>query len=257
MSKTPDGYLKVLDKGYVGVVNVLGDDLSSVNAARTSFNKKSTVMTDRDRNLIRYLVRNKEYSCFRHNAMTFEVRMPLMVARQMFKYVVASNFTEDQLGWNENSRRYITEDSEYYVPNGYQWRSTPENAKQGSGPVLDSKIGFELTDELKRYQAEGERLYNKAMKLGAAPEQARIFQPSNALYVTVQWTISLNGLFHFLNERLEHGAQSEIREYAQMIAYLVEVHFPESYAAWWEDKHPKVEQKVGFFKRILSRLKRS
>lgn len=258
MSNLPEGYVRVLDKGYVGPVDVLGTDLTPVNAARTSFNKKSETLEDRDKNLINYLVKNKEFSCFRHNAMTLEMRLPLMAARQIFKYIVASNFTEDQMGWNENSRRYITEGSEYYVPSQFEWRGAPENKKQGSSSShLHPDIGEELTDDLIRLQAEGERLFNKAMKNGAAPEMARLFQASNGLYVTVYWTASLNALFHFLDERLENDAQSEIRWYAEEVARLVEEAFPESYKAWWEDKHPPVEKKKSLLERVTRRLKRS
>ena len=121
--------IDVLDKGYVRLVDQLGSDLSVANAARVSYDKESTEMSDRDAKLIKFLWDEAHTSPFRHAAMTFEVYAPLVVARQWWKYAVASTHIDDQNGWNESSRRYITENEEFYIPNGTEWRSKPENSK--------------------------------------------------------------------------------------------------------------------------------
>ena len=150
MTELPENYVRVLDKGYVGLLGVHGDDRGKVsppNAARTSFKKDSGSFTDEQNDkLIKYLMKNEEFACFRHNVMTFEIRMPLMVARQFWKYVVSSNWTSDALGWNENSKRYITEENEFYIPKPDEWRSAPKNKKQGSGSPIDIKLGRSFTD---------------------------------------------------------------------------------------------------------------
>src|SRR6056300_1285917 len=127
----------VLDKGYVRLVDHMGSDLSVVNAARVSYDKEAAELSDRDRKLINFLIREKHTSPFRHAAITFEVYAPLVVARQWCKYAVSSTHVDDQNGWNESSRRYITEDEEFYVPAATEWRSKPENGKQGSGEPVD------------------------------------------------------------------------------------------------------------------------
>lgn len=229
----PVNYLPILDKGYVGLVDVMGTDKKIVNAARTSFAKNADEFTDeRNEGLVNYLLRKKEYATLRHNALTFEMRMPLMIARQLWKYIVASNFTEDQLGWNENSRRYITEDNEFYLPGWDEWRTAPENKKQGSAEPLPSGQGSIWEDALADHQLEGDRLYREAMEAGIAPELARLFLPAYGLYVTCYWTTSLNAVLHVLTERLEHDAQKEIQDYAKAIAYFVEQSFPIAYKAW-------------------------
>jgi thymidylate synthase (FAD) len=233
MTELPDGYIKVLDKGYVGLVDKMGTDFTPARAARTSFSKKPEDYLDEDNfRLVKYLARNKEFSCFRHQAITFEIKMPLMIARQMWKYIVASNFTEDQLGWNENSRRYITDDNEYYVPHPTEWRSAPENKKQGSAEPLPYHQGDMWTDVLEDHYSEGERLYNEAMADGVAPELARLFIPAYGLYVTSVWTTSLNALFHVLEERLDDHAQFEIRKYAEAIKKIASDVFPVSISTW-------------------------
>lgn len=233
MTEIPKDYVKVLDKGYVGLVDVLGTDLTPANAARTSF-AKSADQFEEEQNvrLVNYLLRNKEYSTLRHNALTFEIRMPLMVARQMWKYIVGSNWTEDQLGWNENSRRYITDGNEFYIPVMNEWRSAPDNKKQGSGVPVDDTEGAFWTDCLEKFAEAGESLYQSAIDSGIAPELARLFLPAYGLYVTCYWTASLNSILHVLAERLEHDAQKEIQDYAKVIRDFTEQAFPNTFAAW-------------------------
>lgn len=243
LTELPQGYIKVLDKGYVGLLGAHGSDRGKVsppNAARTSFKKDSSEFTDEQNDrLTHYLMRQAEFACFRHNVMTFEIRFPLFVARQWWKYVVGSNFTEDQLGWNENSKRYITEDNEFYIPRVNEWRSAPENKKQGSGEALKVGLGQNWTLLLEEWCQEGELLYQKAVSSGIAPEQARLFT-SNGVYVTVQWTTSLNALLHFLDERLDEHAQWEIRQYAQVVEEFFRRSFPVVHEAWKEYVNKKI-----------------
>lgn len=233
MTDIPENYIPVLDKGYVGLVDFMGNDWTPTDAARVSFAKRSDNFTDRQNiRLLEYLFRNREYSCLRHNVFRFEIRMPLMVARQLWKYVVASNFTEDQLGWNENSRRYITDGNEFYLPGTSEWRSAPDNKKQGSGENLKPEIGGFWTNELEQFYLRGEYLYNKAIEEGIAPEQARLFLPSYGLYVTTTWTTSLAALLHVLEERLGHTAQHEITQYALALQEIVKREIPVIMNTW-------------------------
>jgi thymidylate synthase (FAD) len=224
--------IDVLDKGYVRLVNASGSDLDVVNAARASFNKESIELNDKDIRLIKYLAKNKESSPFRHSHITLEVYAPLMVARQWWKYAVGSSHLEDGTGWNETSRRYVTEDNEFYVPSVTEWRGAPDNMKQGSSGQLNGVQGIILTEALEKYVAEGERLYQGALNLGAAPEQARLFLPAYSLYVRWRWTASLSAVIHFLEERLAHGAQSEIRSYAEAVDVLAREAYPVSIESW-------------------------
>ena len=218
--------ITVLDKGYVRLVDTLGDDLSIVNAARVSYDKESKEFTDKDIKLINFLIREQHTSPLRHAAMTFEVYAPLMVARQWWKYAVASTHIDDQNGWNESSRRYITEAEEFYIPKGDNWRSKPANSKQGSGPVLDTSIGGYFTNKLFDIVESANKLYHQAMEAGIAPEQARLFLPAYGMYVRWRWTVSLQGVITFLDQRLEHDAQVEIQEYAKAINSLTKQAFP-------------------------------
>ena len=224
--------IDVLDKGYVRLVNVMGSDLDTVNSARASFEKETQTISDADERLIEYLIREKHDSTLRHAAMTFEVYAPLMVARQWYKHAVASTHLDDQMGWNESSRRYVTENEKFYIPQ--VWRAKADNVKQGSAGELDN-LEFNsafFTDRLKDYVKLGEEMYALAMNAGVAPEQARLFLPAYGMYVRWRWTTSLNGAMNFLTQRLDEHAQFEIREYAKAVEEYVAVEFPLALKYW-------------------------
>ncbi|GAV11490.1 FAD-dependent thymidylate synthase [Paenibacillus sp. NAIST15-1] len=216
----------VLDKGYVRLVDVMGSDLSVVNAARVSYDKESKELTDRDRKLIKFLAREGHTSPFRHAFIQFEIYAPLMVARQWWKYIVGSDHTMD--AWNESSRRYITEDPAFYIPSAEQWRAAPMNSKQGSGEPIATSKGEKFTYFLNNYIEQGEILYNQALEAGVCAEQARLFLPAYGMYVRWYWSTSLQSVCHFLNQRLEHDAQKEIQEYANAVLEFIKEHFPVS-----------------------------
>jgi thymidylate synthase (FAD) len=212
----------------------MGSDIDIVNSARVSFDKEVSSIGDKDISLINYLVKNRHDSVFRHCAMTFEVYAPLMVARQWYKHAVASTHLDDQMGWNESSRRYVTEKEEFYVPKVNEWRSTPENKKQGSGDSVNPEIGAKNLQRLRASVERGIRDYQEALSDGVAPEQARLLLPAYAMYVRWRWTASLNALLHFVSLRIDGHAQYEIQQYANIVNDIVMEHYPLTTKAWNE-----------------------
>lgn len=259
----------VLDHGYIILQDHMGSDLTPVNAARVSFDKRADFQTatsdidqqpdgdgwrrvrshnndwsewerlhPRDQKLLSFLARENHTSPFRHAMLQFECYAPLMVARQHWKYRVGSAFEEpdaDYLdGWNESSRRYVTEEPVFYVPT--VWRSSPTNLKQGSGEPIDSSFAVEYTNELKQKIQRGLDMYNNAINDGMAPEQARgLLDGVYFMYVRYYWTVSLAGLIHFLNQRLAEDAQHEIVQYAKACHELAYPLFPRSMEAFGLD----------------------
>lgn len=223
--------IDVLNLGYVSLISTMGNDLEVANAARVSFDKRSELNEDgslkkKDERLINFLWKEEHTSPFRHCVISFEIYAPLMVARQHWKYAVASTFVDDQNGWNESSRRYITEEPAFYIPTADMWRSAPENSKQGSGDPINYGLGIELTMKLFNLIEAAEKDYNHAIEVGVCAEQARLFLPAYGMYVRYRWTTSLHGVMHFLQQRLAHDAQVEIVEYAKAIKQLAENEFP-------------------------------
>src|SRR5690625_5071354 len=218
--------LNVLDHGYVRLVEVMGSDLTVVNAARVSYDKESDELDTKDERLIRFLAREGHTSPFRHATAQFEVYAPLLVARQWWKYVVGSDHVMD--AWNESSRRYVTEEPVFYVPKANEWRSAPENSKQGSGEPVKKSLGEATTEALEELIEISLNNYEYALEQGMCAEQARLLLPAYGMYVRWRWTASLQSIAHFLNQRLANDAQKEIQEYAQAVYTLIKPKFPVS-----------------------------
>src|SRR5690625_4781855 len=217
--------ISVLDKGYVRLRDVMGDDRTVANAARVSFDRRTEELDERDERLISFLAREGHDSPFRHASLQFEVYAPLMIARQWWKYAIGSDHVMD--AWNESSRRYITENNGFYVPQADEWRSYPEKGiKQGSGEPVKWIVGQKMTSDLEEIIALGEKRYKEAMAKGIAPEQARLFLPAYGMYVRWYWTASLQSVAHLIKQRTADDAQYEFRLYAEAVRELAGERFP-------------------------------
>ena len=227
-----DYKVNVLDKGYVRMKPgwVMGyGDIEIANDARVSFNKEVEKLTDKDIRLIKFLAKHKHTSCFRGTACKIEMYAPLLTARQLWKYIIGAQHNEPKLqdsftNWNESSRRYITENVEFYLPQKNEWRSIPENMKQGSGDILDLALGEKVTERLRQRQQQSKDDYEWAMEQGVCAEQARLFLLSYGLYIRWRWTMSLQTLCHFISQRVKSDTQGETREYAVATYHIVK-HF--------------------------------
>ena len=107
----------------VELIDKMGTDLTIVNAARVSFGKRKTEMSEGDEKLIKYLAKHGHWSPFGHASLQFRIKAPIFVARQLVKHQIG-------LTWNEISRRYVEYEPEFYEVD--KWRGRPINKKQGS-----------------------------------------------------------------------------------------------------------------------------
>ena len=226
--------IDVLDRGYIRLVGNFGSDLEVVNAARVSYDKSVDSLESKDERLLEFLIKNKHDSTLRHCTISFEVYAPLMVARQWYKHTIASTYIDDQNGWNESSRRYVTEEPVFHVPK--TWRLAPEHSKQGSGGNMSPEMSQRLYARFKYHVEESVNLYNQLLTIGAATEQARLFLPAYAMYVRWRWTTSLNAALHFCSLRQADDAQSEIREYGDAVFSILEQLYPLSTRYWKEHR---------------------
>lgn len=218
--------IDVLDGGYVIVHKdgVAGTDLTIVNAARVSYQKRVEEMGEKDEGLVKFLAREGHTSPFRHATIQFEVRCPLMIARQWYKYCVGAGFQDAMFAWNESSRRYVTERNEYHLPEWF--REAPENSKQGSGPPVSDEINAHYLNLLAQHQVNGEALYQQAMADGICAEQARLFTGAYGMYVSFYWTASVQAVAHLIAQRTKPDAQYEFQLYANAVESLATEYFP-------------------------------
>ena len=227
---------KVLDKGYIEVVDALGDDLTPVNAARVSFGGRSKNFTDKDRRLSKFLIKHKHFSPFRHQHVMMIIKAPEFVMRQWYKHVVGIETTSDHPtkdhAWNEISGRYKPV-NDFYMPK--IWRKQSASSKQASDGTLDDEANKEINDLFMNYMRESMHVYEEMIKKGVAKEEARIVLPLNQ-YTEVIWTCSAQALLNFIELRDEPTAQVEIRDYAVKMREIVKERFPVLHDVWFEEK---------------------
>lgn len=226
---------EVLDQGFLEILDKLGNDLTVVNSARVSFGKRKTEYTEGDRKLVKFLVKNKHWSPFRHIIVQFHIKAPEFVMRQWYKHVVgiettSSSMTKDH-AWNEISGRYVPV-SEFYKPSN--WRAQSENNKQASeGSIENQAEATKIFDGIMQAIIDS---YEKLMALGVAKEQARLILPLNQ-YTEVYWTASFQAIMNFIELRDEATAQWEIREYAIAMKKMMMELYPETTKIWFENNH--------------------
>jgi len=223
--------ITVLNNGYVRLVDKLGGDITTVNSARVSMDKATDVMRPQDERLVGYLAKHDHTSPSRHGVMQFEILAPLMIARQWMKYVVGSVHQDPLFAWNESSRRYVTEEPQFYLPKPEEWRSKSADVKQGSGEPADNLIGIKHTKRLRETIHRGVINYEQAMEDGICAEQARLYLPAYGLMVRWYWTASVQSVSHMINQRVAPESQYEFQLYAKAVHTLATEHFPLSVSA--------------------------
>jgi thymidylate synthase (FAD) len=220
-----DKELKVLDKGFVRLVDYLGGDQRIVQAARVSYGA-GTKTVRQDQGLIDYLMRHEHTSPFEQVILTFHTKMPIFVARQWVRHRTAR--------LNEISGRYSVMKDEFYVPEPDQIRKQSDvNLQARSSEVFPRDEAQAVIEEFKADQQTIYEHYSGMIEKGVAREIARGNLPLS-LYTEWYWQIDLHNLFHFLALRLDSHAQYEIRVYAEAMAQCAKVVAPFAYEAFEE-----------------------
>ena len=205
------------------LIDSMGSDLTVVNSARVSFNKKSewdedNTLTVSDSILISYLARHKHMSPFGHCFATFHVKAPMFVARQLVKHKF--------LRWNEVSRRYVDDQPEYYY--APTWRGRAKDKKQGSSGEVS--ISYRTISTLAKHELWCNKAYKELLEQGVAPEQARMVLPLNTM-TEWYWSGSLDAWSDMCKLRQGEDAQEETRLVANSISMDMGTLFPDSWIA--------------------------
>ena len=210
------------------LLDVFGDDLTVVNAARVSFAKESYEMTLGDQKLIKYLAHHNHVTPFFHPQARFRLKMPIFIAREWFRH---------QIGFarNEVSRRYVDTDPEFWMPT--ELRERDSNKKQGSKntQIQDNE---KCISQMEIHNDRSLALYKDLMAHGVCPEQARAVLPQSMMTEFIE-TGSLAAYARLYKLRTDPTAQREIQELAACVGNLLSEKFPISWAALTSfDDHP-------------------
>jgi thymidylate synthase (FAD) len=227
-SKEP---VKVLDKGFVRLVDFMGGDQGVVDAARVSYGGVSKG-AEADKKLIGYLLKHSHMTPFEHSVFKFHVSAPIFVARQWFRHRFAA--------YNEISFRYTEVKDYFYMPE--KWRGQDKKNKQASNtsieldqPALHAMFSKQVEDALS--------VYKKMIEMGVAREMARMVLPVN-LYTEFYWTVNARSLMNFVALRADTHAQLEIQAYGEALAKQFKDLMPWTYEAFlrdgWKGENPTI-----------------
>lgn len=220
----------------VQYVDHMGSDVNVVNAARVSFAKNCLAFDPESleinwRNvqdyskednikLLKYLAKHGHWSPFAHTCITIKAKVPIALARQLVKHQVGGN-------WNEESRRYIDSEPEFWLPD--QVHTRPVNAKQGAGVVheaTDHLVNFCMANMTVRSLGD----YNFLLDQGVAPEEARLVLPLNTM-TNLVWTGSILFFHRVWQQRSDAHAQTFAREFADKLLPVIQPLYPHSIEA--------------------------
>ncbi|MCH9853094.1 MAG: FAD-dependent thymidylate synthase [Alphaproteobacteria bacterium] len=214
---------KVLDKGFIRLIDYMGSDSAIVQAARVSYGK-GTKRLNEDRGLIRYLMRHRHTTPFEMCEIKFHVKLPIFVARQWVRHRTANI--------NEYSARYSVLDNEFYVPEPAQLGVQHQHKKQARGAQLETQKHDEIISVIEKNNEDSYKNYEWMIdEMGLAREVARTSLPVN-IYTQWYWKINLHNLLHFISLRKDPHAQYEIRVYADILADIVQKWVPLTYEAF-------------------------
>jgi len=216
--------------GAVEYIQHMGDDLTIVNAARVSFGVEKDKVDERDKKLIKYLVKNRHTSTLEHNVVTFRFTVPMFVRGQHHRHRTWS--------YNEISRRYTDENLRFYEPS--QYRTQHKSNRQASNeselinpmikmydPSCSEPSEIHVNRVVASFHKDALHYYDELIKAGICREQARGLLPQN-LYTEYYGTVNLNNLIKFISLRTHEGAQQEIRVVADACKKIATGLWPEA-----------------------------
>lgn len=209
--------------GFVRLDAAMADDLSVVNAARVSFAKQSDELSEADKGLINFLMRERHGTPFEHNSFRFHVKCPVFVAREWFRHRIGS--------FNEFSARYSEVPNEFFSPEQKDVRGQVGKPGSYTFEALDSNIARSAVDIISIANADAYDAYSALLEMGVAKEQARVVLPVS-MYTQFYWTVNARALMNFLSLRTHETAQYDIRLYANAVHDLAAEQMPVTFDCW-------------------------
>ena len=215
-------HIPVLDKGFVRLVDTMGDDSAVVQAARVSY-AKGTKTYRQDEKLIRFLLKHLHTTPFEMCEIKLHIKAPLFVTQQWLRHRTANV--------NAQSARYSIVEEEFYLPSADVVQPQALTNRQGREGSFDANQANDIILFIKESTQNAYKTYQDLLARGVARELARIVLPVN-MYTEFYWKIDLHNLMRFLMLRCAQDAQYEIRAYAKAILEIFKNWMPVTYRAF-------------------------
>lgn len=249
---------KLLDHGYIELIETWGSDARIIEAARMSTDgafrgwgpkgwkcattgcdwktyevecpgfcpkcgplKSSLVTIQGDEKLLSFLYKNNHATPFEMAGAIIEVQAPIMVFREWHRHRTQS--------YNELSARYTPLPDLYYMPTIERCMLNSKTNKQAGrakdAEELTEQGAQDFSDRLQKQYEECEELYQDALQQGIPKELARCIMPVGH-YSRMRASANLRNWLAFLTLRQAPNAQWEIRQYANALADILDEQFP-------------------------------
>lgn len=216
--------------GHIELLDVMGDDLSIVNAARVSYQGESTELVERDKKLILFLAKHKHWTPFEQNSLKFRVKCPIYIARQWMKHRC----------WvfNEISARYTVFNNTIYQPQPFRQQAAKNKQASVEAENINQELAAEIYDKVTKAAVEA---YSKLIEIGVCREQARGVLPvgSHTEFIT---TVNLRNFMHWYYLRSPKDAQWEIQQFANAAIKLVKQRFPIAISCFEQLKEEEIQE---------------
>lgn len=203
--------MRVLNAGYVHLIEHMGGDTAVIRNARRCWRSESKG-EEADRKLIRHLLIQGHRTPFEAMVFTFDIKAPIFIARQWMRHRIGS--------LSEESLRYCTAEPEFY-----------------ESMCLEGAMG-EQAWMWRNHNEAAMELYHACLRQGVAKEQARAVLPLG-LYTKWYWTVNGSALLNFLNVRTDEHAQREMQSYAWAIHGHVSKVAPVTFGEWYSMRKEK------------------
>ena len=215
---------KVLDNGFIRLVDSMGNDMSVVKAARVSYGEESKG-EKADNGLINYMMKHNHGTPFEHIVFTFHVKCPIFVARQWFRHRIGS--------FNEISGRYVRLENDVYMPEHFRINSSA-NRQVSSNTKWDMEELITIEASYENAIKTALDAYEDLLEVGVAKEQARAILPLG-VYTEFYWTVNARSLMNFINLRDSPDAQWEIQQYGKRIKNIALKQAPVVFEAYFRN----------------------
>ena len=224
--------------GRVSYVDHMGSDLTIVNSARVSFGNTRDELNDRDKRLVKYLVKHKHTSTFEHNVVTFKFVVPLFIRSQHHRHRTWS--------YNEISRRYTDKGMEFYLPRIFRTQHESNRQASNAEELIDPQVYPTLSlmrasELLEARTMDCLDTFNSLIDVGVCREQARMVLPQN-LYTEYYGTCNLSNLLKFIDLRTHEGAQWEIQKVAEACLEIASDLWPVAVGSYRDIKNGTISE---------------
>jgi thymidylate synthase (FAD) len=222
-------HVDLLDNGFVRLDGYMADDMSVVNSARVSFAQNEddkAELTNADKGLINFLMRERHGTPFEHNSFRFHVKCPVFVAREWFRHRIGS--------FNEFSARYSEVPNEFFVPELSVIRTQTGKPGAYMFEQVDMEVAMRSKNSIHEAYKAAYKSYMEMINDGVAKELARVVLPVG-MYTQFYWTVNARSIMNFCSLRSAETAQMEIRNYSVAVEEMFSSVMPVTAKAWLDN----------------------